>query len=72
MLMVKVSFLLAGMLIAWAAVSDVAFAKGGGQGKQCRPGVSFDDCYKRCVSRTGPDYKSMNKCEKRCSKRGCV
>jgi len=71
--MTKVSFLLAGVFIAWAGVSDMALAKGGGggQGKQCKPGVSFDDCYKRCVSRVGPDYKSMNKCEKKCSKRGC-
>lgn len=55
--------------LALALAGAPADAKGGG--KQCPAGVTFQDCYNKCLSKTGADQYTMIKCSRKCARRGC-
>ena len=65
----RVSLLLAMVLLT--AIPVTATAAGQGKHKQCRPGMTWQMCYDKCIQRSGTARTDMMHCSKRCTKRGC-
>jgi hypothetical protein len=59
------------MLVVMCAAGE-AQAKGGGGGKMCKPGQTFQQCYAKCIARSGAAGETeMGRCSNKCAKRGC-
>jgi hypothetical protein len=68
----RVTLVLVSALMAIAAMSDEANAQTGqGRGRQCRPGMTWQMCYERCLQLSGTARTDMMHCSQRCTKRGC-
>ena len=68
--MLQRSLALAAIVLAIAGTPTAASAQRG-QGKQCRPGVTWQMCYERCIQKSGTARTDMMHCSKRCTRRGC-
>jgi hypothetical protein len=63
----RISLFLAMALLTAIPVTATA----AGQGKQCKPGMTWQMCYDKCINRSGTARTDMMHCSKRCTKRGC-
>jgi hypothetical protein len=61
------------LILAMAVVMamPVAASAQGGQGKRCKPGMTWQMCYERCLQLSGTARTDMMRCSKRCTNRGC-
>ena len=61
------------LILAMAVVMamPVAATAQRGQGKRCKPGMTWQMCYERCLQLSGTARTDMMHCSNRCTKRGC-